>query len=435
MAHRCGISVQVSLRYGTGAVKVRIPEDRLLGVLMPEPFVEHGQRVQVALSKPIASEPLPKLLDRKDKVALVVSDITRPCPTWRILPHVMRLLKSSGVHRDNVRILIATGMHRGHTPAERRRLLGRYAASISQVADHRVDLVQHVGTTRRGTEVSVNPLLLDADFALAIGNVDVHYFAGYTGGYKAVIPGLAGRETIEKNHSLMMLPNAEPGVIESNPVREDLEEAGQFTGLRYIVNVVLDEANRTVAAFAGHPIAAHRAAAKTMDHLVKVSIKEPADIVVASAGGYPRDINLYQAHKAIENASHAVKTGGTIILAAECREGFGNSTFEDWTMTASDLEEIGRKLSSRFILGAHKAFAISKIARRAEIVIVSDRMKHANPVLFRICKNPEQALDDALRSHGPDASIVLLPYAMNTLPTSSRQNETTVNAPARESVL
>ena len=304
MSQRCGITVHVSLRYGTGSVKVRIPEDRLLGVLRPKPSVKRGQRVPAALSKPIASEPLPKLLDRKDKVAVVVSDVTRPCPTRRILPHVMRLLKTCGIRRDNVRILIATGMHRGHTPAERRRLLGRFAASISRVVDHRTDSVQHVGTTRRGTEVSVNPLLLDADFALAIGNVDVHYFAGYTGGYKAVIPGLAGKETTEKNHSLMILPNAEPGVIESNPVREDLEEAGQFTGLRYILNVVLDEANRIVAGFAGDPIAAHRQAARIVDDLVKVPIKENADIVVASAAGYPRDINLYQAHKAIEDRRH-----------------------------------------------------------------------------------------------------------------------------------
>ena len=419
MAHRCGIRVHVSLNYGKGSVKVRIPEDRLLGVLRPKPPVKHGQSVLDALTRPIAAEPLPKLLDRKDKVAIVVSDVTRPCPTRRILPHVMRLLKTSGIHRDNVRILVATGMHRGHTPAERRRLLGRYAASISRVADHRVDSVQHVGTTRRGTEVSVNSLLLDADFALTIGNVDVHYFAGYTGGYKAVIPGLAGKETIEKNHSLMMIPNAEPGIVELNPVREDLEEAGQFTGLRYIVNVVLDEANRTVAAFAGDPIAAHRAATKIMDDFVKVSVKEPADIVLASAGGYPRDINLYQAHKAIENASHAVKTGGTIMLVAECREGFGNTTFQSWTMNAPDLEEIGRKLSRGFVLGAHKAFAISKIAKKAEIVILSDKMKDANPVLFKICKNPQQPLDNALRTHGADASILLMPHAMNVLPTTA----------------
>jgi nickel-dependent lactate racemase len=373
----------------------------------------------MALSKPIASEALPKLLDRKDKVAVVVSDVTRPCPTRKILPHVMRLLKTSGIHRDNARILIATGMHRSHTPAERRRLLGRYAASISQVVDHRADSVQHVGTTRCGTEVSVNSLLVDADFALAVGNVDVHYFAGYTGGYKAVIPGLAGKETVEKNHSLMMLPNAEPGVIESNPVREDLEEAGQFTPLRYIVNVVLGEANRTVAAFAGDPITAHRAAVKLMDDFVKVPVKENADIVLASAGGYPRDINLYQAHKAIENASHAVKTGGTIILVAECHEGFGNSTFENWTMTASDLDEIGRKLRGRFILGAHKTFALSKIAKRAEIVIVSNKIRAGNPILFKTFKKPQEALDHARLSHGTDASILLMPQAMSTLPATT----------------
>jgi nickel-dependent lactate racemase len=278
-----------------------------------------------------------------------------------------------------------------------------------------MDSVQYVGTTRRGTKVSVNPLLLDADFALAIGNVDVHYFAGYTGGYKAVVPGLAGKETIERNHSLMTLPNAEPAVVESNPVREDLEEAGRMTGLRYVVNVVQDERKRIVSSYAGDPIAAQRAAIKTVDDLVKVPVRESADIVVASAGGYPRDINLYQAHKAIENASHAVKAGGTIILVAECREGFGNSTFETWMTSASSLDEVEEKLSKHFILGAHKAFALSKIAKRAEITVASNKLL-ANSIILRTCKKPQDALDDAWRSHGKDASILLMPYAMNTLP-------------------
>jgi nickel-dependent lactate racemase len=278
-----------------------------------------------------------------------------------------------------------------------------------------MDSVQYVGTTRRGTKVSVNPFLLDADFALAIGNVDVHYFAGYTGGYKAVVPGLAGRETIERNHSLMTLPNAEPAVVESNPVREDLEEAGQMTGLRCVVNVVQDERKRIVSSFAGDPIAAHRAAVKTVDDLVKVPVREPADIVVASAGGYPRDINLYQAHKAIENASHAVKNGGTIILVAECGEGFANKKFEDWMTNATSLDEIRERLSKQFVLGAHKAYALSKIARRAEIIVASAKFQ-ATSIVLKTCRKPQEALNDAWRKHGKDVSILLMPYAMNTLP-------------------
>jgi len=147
---------------------------------------------------------------------------------------------------------------------------------------------------------------------------------------------------------------------------------------------------------------------------VKVPVRESADIVVASAGGYPRDINLYQAHKAIENASHAVKPGGTIILVAECREGFGNSTFETWMTSASSLGDVGEKLSKQFILGAHKAFALSKIAKRAEIIVASKLQ--AKSIILRTCKKPQDALDDAWRSHGKDASILLMPYAMNTLP-------------------
>jgi len=408
--------VQVSLKYGKGSVRLEIPKDRLLEVVKPRSSVCKGLSVPEALAAPIGVEPLPKLLDKNDKVAVVVSDITRPCPTRRILPFVMRSLKASGVPRDNLRILIGTGTHRGHTSAEKRALLGTYASSVPQVVDHKMDSAQYVGTTKRGTRVSVNPLLLDVDFALAIGNVDVHYFAGYTGGYKAVIPGLAGKETIERNHSLMTLPNAEPGVIESNPVREDLEEAGRMTGLRYVVNVVQDEKKRIVSSFAGDPISAQRAATKTVDGLVQVPVKEPADIVLASAGGYPRDINLYQAHKAIENASHAVKNGGTIILVAECREGFGNTTFETWMTGASRLDEIGEKLSKQFILGAHKAFALSKIAKRAEIIVASNRLQ-ASSIVLKTCKKPQDALNDAWRSHGKDASILVMPYAMNTLPT------------------
>lgn len=408
-------AVRVSLKYGRRSVSIQIPKNRLLGIVKPKASVPHGRSVQETLSSPIGTETLPRLLDRNDRVALVVSDVTRSCPTRRILPHVMRQLKSSGIPRDHVRILIGTGTHRGHTPAERRRILGDYARTIPQVSDHDMKNVHCIGTTKRGTKISINPLLLDSDFILAIGNVDMHYFAGYTGGHKAVIPGLAGKETIERNHSLMTLPNAEPGVNESNPVREDLEEAGIRAELRFVVNVVLDEANRIVAAFAGDPIAAHRPATKIVDELVKAPIVEPADIVVASAGGYPRDINLYQAHKAIENASHAVKAGGTIILVAECREGFGNTTFENWMTSASSLDEVGEKLSKHFILGAHKAFALSKIAKRAEIIVASNKLQ-ANSIILRTCKKPQDALDEAWRSHGKDTSILLMPYAMNTLP-------------------
>jgi len=411
--------LDVSLKYGKGLVRLQIPKRRLLGVLRPKSSIPRGQTVPEALASPVGIEPLPKLLDGNDRVALVVSDVTRPCPTRRILPHVMRWLKNSGVHHDKVRILIGTGTHRGHTPAEKKGLLGEYAAVIPQVVDHDPDSTQYVGTTKRGTRISVNPLLLDADFALAIGNVDVHYFAGYTGGHKAVIPGVAGKETIERNHSLMTLPNAEPGVLEANPVREDLEEAGSRAGLRYVVNVALDETNRVVAAFAGEPVAAHRAAAQIVDQLVKVPIKQRADIVIASAGGYPRDINLYQAHKAIENAAHAVRDGGTVIVLAECGEGFGNATFHSWTMNAASLEEIGRRLSRQFVLGGHKTYALSKIAKRAQIVIVSDKMRESNPILFKICKKPKEALDLARRSHGTNASVLLMPYAMSTLPAMS----------------
>jgi len=410
--------VRISLRYGKGSVGLEIPRDRVVQVVKPASSVPHGRSVADALSAPIGIEPLDRLLDRKDKLALVVSDATRPCPTDRILPHVMRLLKRTGVPRDNVRVLIATGTHREQTDSEKARILGEYATSIPQVVNHRMESAQYVGVTKKGTKVWVNPLILDSDFTLAIGNVDVHYFAGYTGGYKAVIPGVAGKETIERNHSLMTLPNAEPGVCEGNPVRLDLEEAGGLVGLTFIVNVVLDEKHHIISTFAGDPVAAHRACAKVADEFTKVHVEKPADIVIASAGGYPRDINLYQAHKAIENASHAVKDGGVVVVLAECAEGFGNATFESWTTNATNLEEVRENLSKKFVLGAHKTYALSKIAKRAEIILVSDKLGKQNPVIYKTFKKPREALDYAWRSRGTNASVLLMPYAMNVLPST-----------------
>jgi nickel-dependent lactate racemase len=192
-----------------------------------------------------------------------------------------------------------------------------------------------VGTTSRGTRLEVFQDYLDADLRICTGNIEYHYFAGFSGGAKAVVPGLCSYAAISGNHSMMLAPTARAGIIAGNPVREDIDEAGALIGIDFIFNVLLDEDKRIIRAVAGHYLEAHRAGAAAYDRRCDLRIPAAADVVVASPGGMPKDINLYQAQKTLDNVAGAVRDGGVIVLVARCREGFGQKTFEEWRTSTS----------------------------------------------------------------------------------------------------
>ncbi len=360
----------------------------------------------------------------------MVSDITRPCPSHKILPHVIDELNGAGVGDVDMTIFFANGMHRKQTAEDMNKLIGPGILGRKVVNHDSKDKanLEYVGRTRRGTDVSINKRALDCDFKIGIANVDIHYFAGYSGGGKSLLPGVSSFDTIQQNHSMMTLPRAEPGVVEGNPVRDDIEEGARIAGMDYILNVVLNEDKGIVQAVAGD-FKAHRAAVKTNDLMYKVPIDRRADIVIASAGGFPKDINLYKSQKALDNALYAVKDGGTIILLAECPEGLGDETFEEWIMEASCPDDIIERLREGFALGGHKAFAIARLAKRARIVAVSGpglrRMISEDlggKGLLESASSIEEALRAALDAHGSDASIILMPYAGSTLPSPRGAN-------------
>jgi nickel-dependent lactate racemase len=216
---------------------------------------------------------------------------------------------------------------------------------------------------------------------------------------------------------MMLEPGAQAGEIENNPVRQDIDEVLRFLTIDFIVNVVLDEHKHILAAFAGHPVFAHHQAAMYLDRLYKIKIPEPADIVIASAGGFPKDINLYQAQKAMDNARRVVKKGGVLILVAECPEGLGDDTFSAWVAKAQEPEDLIKRIQTNFELGGHKAAAIAMALRDIRIYLVSSLPEKVTRQIFlEPFKTLQNAYDRALTEIGPDAKVLLMPQATKTLP-------------------
>jgi nickel-dependent lactate racemase len=249
-----------------------------------------------------------------------------------------------------------------------------------------------------------------------MGNVEFHYYVGYSGGAKAIIPGCASNRTVTANHAWMVHPDAVSGSYVGNPVRDDLEEAAAMAGVDFILNVVVDVNHRILAAVAGDAIAAHRMGCDWHAQRGKVAIPEHGDIVVVSPGGHPKDINLYQAHKGLDSAALAVRPSGVIILVAECPEGLGNAVLEEWITSGQTCEQLLDRIQNEFVLGGHKAAAIAKVARDAQLLLVSPGL--VDLPLSGIEHQPtvNVALDTAFERLGPEARVLVLPHGASTLP-------------------
>ena len=254
---------------------------------------------------------------------------------------------------------------------EMRHLAGKWYDLI-QCVDSDSENVIHLGTTSSGTPVDIDARVVQADRRICLGNVEFHYFAGYSGGAKAIMPGVSTTSAITMNHRMMVDPRACAGNLDDNPVRCDIEEAGKMTGIDFIVNVVLNTHKQIIYCASGDAVIAHREACTYLKGIYQSPIRQKADIVIVSQGGAPKDLNLYQTQKALDNAGHAVKDGGTVILVGSCKEGFGNSVFEEWMMKYRNPDEMIHALHDHFMLGAHKATAIAMLKKRADILFVSD---------------------------------------------------------------
>jgi len=366
--------------------------------------------IRRALAEPIGAPRLRELAAAASSAVIVVSDVTRPCPSHKFLPALLEELRP--LPPEAVTIVFALGGHRPHTAEEQRALVGEeVAASGVRLLDLDRDDCVPVGTTSRGTPLAVFRPYLKAGLRVCTGNIDYHYFAGFSGGAKAVVPGICTYDTIRANHGMMLHERAKAGVLEGNPVREDIDEAGGLIGIDFILNVVLDEERRVVRAVAGDYLAAHRAGVAFYDARCDLRVDEAADVVVASPGGTPKDMNLYQAQKTLDNVAGAVRDGGVIVLVARCEEGLGNAVFEEWMTGMRAPHDLVDRIRREFVLGGHKAAAIAALLERVDLHVVSDlpgdlvRAMHMTPF-----DDVGAAVTAAVARAGRDARVLVLPH-------------------------
>ena len=412
--------MELEFGLGTGTQKVSVPDQNLLGVLRAnevEPGLTGEDEVRRALAEPIGSPRLRDIVKPGEKIAVISSDVTRPMPTWKVMPALLDELYAAGVRKEDVTLVFALGSHRKQSEEEKRHLAGdRAYEEIKCVDSDPADCV-HLGVTKAGTPVDVTRVVAEADRRICLGNIEYHYFAGYSGGYKAIMPGVSTRDAIQSNHSMMVRDDARAGALEDNPLRKDIEEAGKIVGVDFIVNVVLSEHKEIIRAVAGDPVEAHRAGCAFLDTIYLKELPEAADIVLVSQGGAPKDLNLYQTQKALDNARHAVKPGGVIVLIGSCREGLGERVFEEWMTTSPSPEYMIERIGRDFQLGGHKAAAIAMTLQKADVYLVSDLADDFVRGIFLTPQPSAQAaLDAAFAKLGPDATVLAMPFGGSTLP-------------------
>ncbi len=412
--------MKLEFGYGSTVQAVEVPDQNVIGVLLPN-VVEKGltgeAEVRRALASPVGTPRISEIVKPGEKIAIVTSDITRPMPTPVVMPALLEELYQAGVKPQDITLVFGLGSHRKHTDAERKKLAGEQAFREIACIDGDYSDCIHFGVTSRGTPVDIVRVVAEADRRICLGNIEYHYFAGYSGGSKAIMPGVSTRDAIQSNHSRMVEEAACAGKLEGNPVREDIEEAAAMVGIDFLINVVLDEHKQILRAVAGHYQQAHRAGCAYLDTLYLKKIPARADIVLVSQGGAPKDINLYQTQKALDNAKHAVKKGGVVVLIGACQEGLGEHVFEEWMTKSPTAHSMIERIGRDFQLGGHKAAAIAMVLENAEIYLVSElEPDFVRSIFLTPYDSVKAALDAAFLKLGPDATVLAMPYGGSTLP-------------------
>lgn len=412
-----------SLKYGKKELELKINKENVVGVIKAnergvEPIRDLEKSVENALEHPIGLKTLDVGPD--DTVSIIVSDHTRAVPTNEFLPVLLNKLSDEGVKKDKIDIVIAEGTHRKSTDEEKALMLGSRILKEYRVHDHNCkaeDLV-FIGDTSRETPVEINKIVYEASKRIGTGSIVFHYYAGYGGGRKCVLPGVSGYETIQHNHKFMFHLSATSGNLQGNPVHLDMVEAAQMLGIDFILNTISNSCNEIVRVCVGDLDQAFNKGIKTVDHMFKVKVKEKVDVAFISAGGHPKDINLYQAVKALHNAAAVVRDGGTIVFVAECFNGVGHEKYEEAMKKYDSAMDAEVDLKKTFLLGAHKAYYHYKIVEKCDVFFLSSmnatEVRHV--YRFTPIRTISKGVKLVEKKHGKRYVCLILPQASLTLP-------------------
>jgi len=424
--------VDAWLPYGKTDICVRIPTRNFLGFIEPKekPGVPDARaEIERALKEPLGSQRISQIVKPEHKVAIVVDDATRSTPSRLMVQPILDELGSVGVKDENVTVIFACGTHKAVTPEQAVDLLGEEILNRVKVISHDCkaqDLVYAGTTSKHGNKVYLNRVFAEADVRILTGDVGFHYYAGYGGSRKSVLPGVSGEATIKYNHAMILHPDSKTGVLAGNPVHEDMVETAKLAKVDFVVNIVVNSKNEVVKAFAGDLEQVFHEGAKVVDEMYRVAVDRKADIVVVSPGGYPADVNLFQAYKGVDGALEVVKRGGVIVLVAECPEGHGNQMFYDWMTRFGDLKAIEKEIKRNFVLGGHKAYYLLKALQKVQIILVSSMPDYYAVNIFKLktARAVNDALEAAFKMAGNNAKVWAMPYGNFTLPEVSAEEQT-----------
>jgi nickel-dependent lactate racemase len=414
----------VELGYGQKTFALDLDPEKFAQLIVDSSAETPLSDVQIgaALDTPIASPPLDELVNNDDSVLIVVSDATRATASAQVVNLLVRRLIQSGVSPANLAVIFATGIHRPVTEQEKIDLLSPFIAQRVRTFNHDaydLNSMTSLGTTQRGVPVDVNKALVEFSKVILIGGIGFHYFAGFTGGRKSVCPGLASAATIEGTHMLALdfdkggrKSGVGTGLLEGNAVHEECERVASLVGPVFGINTIVDEKKRAVGVFCGDWRLAHRAGCDVYLKNHSVEIEDKRDLVIASCGGFPHDINMIQAHKSLDMASHACKEGGAIILLAECRDGLGRSDFLKW-FESSDSSSLEKRLQQGYEVNGQTAWSLLTKAERYRVHLVSDL---PDDEVKRMRMIPAESLESALRSAGSFETGFIMPRGAGVLP-------------------
>ncbi|MBC7326341.1 MAG: nickel-dependent lactate racemase [Moorella sp. (in: Bacteria)] len=415
---------RLKIPYGDGYLTGELPPGLRVHEVAPREaagVADPAAEVRRALENPIGNRGIEELRGAQ-KVVIVVSDLTRPVPNAVILPVLLEKLNSIGIKDEQVTILVGAGLHRPAPPGEFPLIVGPEVAARVQVISHDAyapGILKQAGVSSRGTPIWINRHYLEADGRILVGMIDPHQIVGYSAGAKSLVIGCGGEATIRANHAHLVEPAATLGRVEGNPAREDIDEIGGIVGINLIINVVLNSHKEIVRAVAGHYLQAHRAGVAVAREVCEVPVAEMADLVVASPGGFPKDINLYQAQKGLAHAGRVVKEGGIIILCAECREGAGEDRFITGMQAGTTPAAVMAAFRSReFQMGAHKAFLWCRTLVRARAILVSRGVDENLARIMMVQKAPDlqEAINLALQALPGAQAVAVMPKANSTIP-------------------
>lgn len=424
--------MKYSLAYGKGSISVEIPERNLVKVLEigKVPALSDPVRgIREKLDRPNGTPPLARLAGGKKTACILVSDITRPVPNKTILPPLLETLENAGIDRSNILLLIATGLHRPSTHAEKLEIFGPDILHDYRIEDHDArndDEHVFLGTSGSGVPIRIDRRYFEAEIKILTGLIEPHFMAGFSGGRKSICPGIAGIETISAWHSPKFIEheNSRFGRIDGNPVHAEQLEIAAKSGCDFILNLVIDHNRNILKVVAGELEAAHAEGVRFARAAVSNTLDEPVDLVIGSSAGYPLDATLYQSIKGIVAASEIVKPGGTVIVAAACDKGIGSTELEEIVRKFPEAGDFMAAICSGeyFIVNQWQVEKLTKAINKAKVGFFTEgipagelRKYYLDPV-----DNIDKAICEAMEKYGPDTKIALIPDGPHVLAGISR---------------